>query len=88
MSSTTPVLDPISTLPADPELSPPLNRLSHIVQNKDKLAEAIINRTAIEALCGYVFVPEQAPSFPVCERCKDVYASMTIRDDGGAGWES
>lgn len=48
-------------------------RLSHYVP-KDKLMEAMINGTAVVALCGKVWVPTRDPErFPVCPECKEIW---------------
>jgi hypothetical protein len=41
---------------------------------KQKITEAYIEGTPIEALCGYMFVPSKDPNGkPVCQACKAVY---------------
>lgn len=57
---------------SDPELDDD-DSIAHIVEPRDKLAEAIILGTLVEALCGWVFVPTKDPkSLPVCSKCVDV----------------
>lgn len=52
-------------------------RLSHFVP-KDKLMEAMINGTAVVALCGKVWVPTRDPEkFPVCPECKDIWENFS-----------
>lgn len=55
--------------------------MSHIVSKKDDdtrtvqaiLMEARINGTAVEALCGHVFVPSRDPQkYPPCQKCVDL----------------
>lgn len=51
-------------------------RLSHFVP-KDKLMEAMVNGTAVIALCGKVWVPSRDPErFPVCPECQKVWESL------------
>ncbi|WP_106539486.1 DUF3039 domain-containing protein [Haloactinopolyspora alba] len=63
-------------------------RFSHYVP-KEKLTEAMINGTPVIALCGKVWVPSRDPQkYPVCPRCKDIWAKMKSGDDGGDGSKS
>ena len=51
-------------------------RFSHYVP-KDKLMEAMVNGTAVIALCGKVWVPSRDPQkFPVCPDCKDIWQNL------------
>lgn len=61
---------------SDPELDDDAS-VAHIVYPRDKLAEAIILGTPVEALCGWVFVPTKDPkSLPVCSKCIDILNSL------------
>lgn len=45
--------------------------------------EARINGTPVEALCGFVWVPNRDPKqLPVCEECKSIYAMYRAFNDG------
>lgn len=51
-------------------------RFSHFVP-KDKLMDAMVNGTAVVALCGKVWVPSRDPEkYPICPECKDIWESM------------
>lgn len=55
-------------------------RFSHYV-DKDKLMMAMVEGTAVRALCGKMWVPSRDPErFPVCPMCKELY-ELTINDD-------
>lgn len=61
-----------------PETTEPEN--AHIVKVEDgesavsKVTEARIFGFAIEALCGFVFVPQKDPGrLPLCQKCKEIY---------------
>lgn len=57
-------------------------RFSHYV-SKDKLTEAMIEGSAVVALCGKVWVPSRDPQrYPVCPECKEVWESIKPGDDG------
>lgn len=63
---------------------------AHIVAPKDDktakalLVEAVVEGLAVEALCGYVWVPHRDPrNLPVCEECKDIYNGL-LGADGDA----
>lgn len=47
-------------------------KVAHYVR-KQRIPDAVIEGTAVEALCGYVFVPSRDPNLPVCPACKAVY---------------
>lgn len=50
----------------------------------DKITEAYINGTAVEALCGQRFIPSKDPKGkPVCQACKEIYEGfiLPLRDD-------
>ncbi|GAA1866142.1 DUF3039 domain-containing protein [Brevibacterium marinum] len=52
-------------------------RFSHYAP-KDKIMESMVTGTPLIALCGKVWVPTRDPErFPVCPRCKEIYASMS-----------
>lgn len=53
---------------------------SHIIKTEPgesaaaKVTEARVLGTPVEALCGYIFVPQQNPdNLPLCQKCKDIY---------------
>lgn len=47
--------------------------VAHIVKDKNKVTEAYLKGTPVEALCGHVFVPTKDPKkLPVCQMCKDL----------------
>jgi hypothetical protein len=51
-------------------------RYSHYVK-KNKIVESAVMGTAVEALCGKVWVPSRDPEkFPVCPTCKEIYESL------------
>lgn len=89
MSTTTQTRPVITVRPSDPELDegPPV--VAHIVKVEPgedaqaKVLEARINGTAIEALCGFVWVPSRDPrSLPLCQACKNVYDLYRSFNDG------
>jgi hypothetical protein len=48
-----------------------------------KVLEARINGTPLEALCGHRWVPSRDPmQLPLCEKCKDIYETYRIFNDG------
>jgi hypothetical protein len=48
-------------------------RFSHYA-DRDKITEAMITGTPLQALCGKVWVPSRDPNkFPVCPECKRLY---------------
>ena len=48
-----------------------------------KVLEARIYGTALEALCGHVWVPSRDPKqLPMCERCKSIYDLYKAFNDG------
>lgn len=62
-------------------------RFSHYVP-KDKLMAAMVEGTAVRALCGKMWVPSRDPErFPVCPECKRIWEGLPPRgdDDGGNG---
>ncbi len=59
-------------------------KFSHIVWPKKILADAIINGTAVEALCGHTFVPGRDPrKYPVCTRCIEIFESKPSHGEFG-----
>ena len=53
---------------------------AHIVKTEPgesavaKVTEARIFGTAVEALCGHVFIPQKDPGrLPLCQKCKEIY---------------
>ena len=60
-------------------------RFSHYAP-KDKILEAMVMGTPIQALCGKVWVPSRDPQrFPVCPTCKEIYESIPGGNDPGDG---
>lgn len=52
------------------------DKMAHYVK-KDKIADASIFGTGLEALCGHVFVPtKDHQKYPVCPRCKEIYEQL------------
>ena len=45
---------------------------------KNKIAESAVMGTMVEALCGEIFPVTRTPKpgSPVCEKCKEIYASL------------
>lgn len=85
----------LETLPAvvDPETDEVTEteepKAAHIVKVKPGenaaavVLEARIMGTPIEALCGFVWVPNRDPKqLPVCEACKTVYGLYKEFNDG------
>jgi hypothetical protein len=65
-------------------------KAAHIVKTEPgesavaKVTEARIYGTAVEALCGEVFVPQQDPKrLPLCGTCKEIYDLYRSMSDGG-----
>lgn len=47
-----------------------------------KILEARVYGTPVEALCGYVWVPEKDPQGkPVCSKCKEIYDMECLFND-------
>lgn len=46
---------------------------------KEKITESAVMGTMVQALCGEIFPVTRAPKpgSPVCDRCKEVYESLT-----------
>jgi Protein of unknown function (DUF3039) len=64
-------------LPSDPEHQRE-DRVAHIAP-ADKITEAYITGTPVEALCGAVFVPSRDPkSLPVCQACKEIFEGFIL----------
>jgi hypothetical protein len=62
---------------------------AHIVKTEPgesaaaKVLEARIYGTALEALCGHVWVPSRDPKqLPLCEQCKSIYDMYKAFNDG------
>lgn len=52
-------------------------RFAHYVWPKDKLMQALVEGTPVQALCGKVWVPSRDPSrFPICPTCKEIADSL------------
>jgi hypothetical protein len=63
--------------------------MAHIVKTEPgedaaaKVLEARIMGTALEALCGHVWVPSRDPKqLPLCDKCKDIYDAYRMFNDG------
>jgi hypothetical protein len=58
------------------------DKFAHYVP-RDKLMQALVEGTAVRALCGKLWTPSGDPSkFPVCPECKEIHASLPEgRDD-------
>jgi hypothetical protein len=55
-------------------------RMAHIVYPKDKLTEALVLGTPVEALCGKMWVPNRDPEqFPVCQGCVQTFEEVMGR---------
>lgn len=51
-------------------------QISHLIAKKD-WHKAYILGSAIQALCGKVWVPSRDPEkYPLCEMCADLYEKM------------
>ena len=79
----------IYTRPSDPDLEEEDGKHAHIVRVDPgetataKVLEARVMGTPIEALCGYVFVPQKdARALPVCSKCKEIYELHRMMDGG------
>ena len=49
------------------------DRFSHYVI-RNKLTEAMVEGSPLQALCGKVWVPSRDPKkYPVCPECKEIY---------------
>lgn len=52
------------------------DKFSHYVRKED-IVESSLNGTAVIALCGKVWTPNDRPDkFPVCPECKDIYEGL------------
>jgi hypothetical protein len=59
--------------------------VAHIVKDPQKVAQAYLEGTPIEALCGYVWVPSKSvKSLPICQMCKEMADAFMDGPDGGA----
>lgn len=48
-----------------------------------KVLQARVEGTPLEALCGHTWVPSRDPEqLPVCTKCKDIYDTYRIVNDG------
>lgn len=63
-------------------------KVAHIVKTEPgesavaKVYEARLYGTAIEALCGKVFIPSRDPAkVPPCEPCKEIYELYRIENE-------
>ena len=81
------ITETITDLDYDLEPGEPL--AAHIVKTEPgesaaaKVLEARIYGTALEALCGHVWVPSRDPKqLPLCEACKSVYEMYKMFNDG------
>jgi len=75
----------VAPLRSDPMLDGDHERMAHIVLEGVKtsegdfvpagpsVVEGIVNRTAVKALCGKIWVPSRDPKrYPVCPTCKEI----------------
>jgi hypothetical protein len=87
MSGVTTQLSPGAQTVEDRRTRPTLGdgdheRFSHYVA-KDTLMAAMVEGTAVVALCGKVWVPSRDPQrFPVCPACKEIWGGFGKGDDG------
>ena len=59
--------------------------VAHIVKDPGKVAQAYIDGTPIEALCGHVWVPSKSvKGLPVCQMCKEMADAFLNKDEGGS----
>lgn len=43
------------------------------IPGRTRIMEAMINGTAVEAICGYLWVPFRNPeNYPLCPRCEEI----------------
>ncbi len=67
--------------PGDPALGKDEPKEAHLVQGKDKVVEAAVLGTPVEALCGKVFVPSRDPkALPKCQRCVEIFRGRGPED--------
>jgi len=58
--------------------------VAHIVKDPEKVQEAYIMGTPLEALCGHVWVPTKpVKGLPLCEMCKELADAFMNKDEGG-----
>lgn len=56
---------------------------AHIVKDPSKVAQAYLEGTPLEALCGHTFTPSKSTrDLPICAMCKDM--ADAFMDEGGA----
>ena len=80
MSEQTDILDAPETEVAEPGDH---ERFAHYVA-KAKLTGAMVNGTAVRALCGKLWVPSRDLSrFPICPECKEIRGEMAKREGAG-----
>ena len=66
---------PVETRPSD--------RFSHYARKADIVKSTVTGRPIV-ALCGKVWVPDRNPDrFPVCPRCKEMFAKKRSEERGG-----
>lgn len=59
--------------------------VAHIVKDPGKVAQAYIEQTPLEALCGKVFTPTKGvKGLPICQMCKDMADAFMNKDEGGS----
>jgi hypothetical protein len=62
------------------------NECAHIVKDPAKVAQAYVEGTPVEALCGHTFTPSKNPkTLPVCQMCKelaDAFLDPNLGDSG------
>jgi hypothetical protein len=82
---------PLQTRPAEVRPAPAIKTetgepiVAHIVKTEPgesasaKVLEARIYGTALEALCGHVWVPSRDPQqVPMCQACKEIYETYRM----------
>lgn len=63
-----------------PELAAVDQPAAHIVEDPGAVTAALVNGTAVRALCGETFVPHADPrSRPLCQRCGEIFEQRSGR---------
>ena len=72
--------------PTKPDVRPELDepgdhdRMAHIVYPAEAVTRALVEGSAVTALCGKKWVPTRDPKrYPVCPTCKEVKQRLTGR---------
>jgi hypothetical protein len=59
--------------------------VAHIVKDPSKVAQAYLDGTPLEALCGHVFTPSRSvKDLPICQMCKEMADAFMDGPDGGS----